>query len=49
MKRFKMHSLLSVTLLLVAASCSTDMTDQRVKSEGPEVVDFRVLPLTCHR
>jgi DUF1680 family protein len=44
MKRFKMHSLLSVTLLLVAASCSTDMTDQRVKSEGPEVVDFRVLP-----
>lgn len=44
MKRFTIYSLLSVIILIVVASCTTEVTDQRIKSDGPEVVDFRVLP-----
>jgi DUF1680 family protein len=44
MKRFTIYSLLSVIMLIVVASCTTEVTDQRIKSDGPEVVDFRVLP-----
>lgn len=44
MKRFTIYSLLSVIMLIVVASCTTEGTDQRIKSDGPEVVDFRVLP-----
>ncbi|MCA1758064.1 MAG: glycoside hydrolase family 127 protein [Bacteroidales bacterium] len=44
MRRLPILTVLSAALLAGAASCTTEVTEKRIKTDGPEVVDFRVLP-----